>query len=252
MLALAGWRGRGKGVDYAAPASEAAVAAARDLAARTGAAVAVTGAVDYVIDGARVVACRNGHPMMTRVTGMGCTATAIVGACLAVEPDALAATAHGLAIIGVAGEIAAARSRGPGSLQVELLDALYALDAETLAENVRCRGGSKAAPGLRRLIASATVASANAANAAAKSARERCSCGTLRSLAFIACASPSAFQRVALSMRGGATPPTRIDDEHDLRPAVSEIARGRSPSARRRRSESSGGAPDIIGRFLGP
>jgi hydroxyethylthiazole kinase len=70
--------------------------------------------------------------MMARVIGLGCTATAIVGACLAVEQVALAATAHGLAIIGIAGEIAAERARGPGSLQLELLDALYLLDEATL------------------------------------------------------------------------------------------------------------------------
>jgi hydroxyethylthiazole kinase len=137
VMALAGAGGAGgKGVDSAV-ASEAAVVTARDLAARTGGAVAVTGAVDYITDGARLITCRNGDAMMTRVTGMGCTATAIIGACLAVEPDALAATAHGLAFIGVAGEIAAARSRGPGSLQMELYDALYGLDEATLLERVR-------------------------------------------------------------------------------------------------------------------
>lgn len=75
--------------------------------------------------------------MMTRVTGLGCTATAIIGACLAVQSDALIAAAHGLAIIGVAGELAAERARGPGSLQLELLDALYNLDQQTLISRSR-------------------------------------------------------------------------------------------------------------------
>ncbi|HEX3348362.1 MAG TPA: hydroxyethylthiazole kinase [Acetobacteraceae bacterium] len=136
VLANAGEPGAGRGVDSGA-ASDTAIAAARRLAAHTGSVVAVTGAVDYITNGARTIACRNGHPMMTRVTAMGCTATAIVGACIAVEPDALAATAHGLAMIGVAGEIAAQRSRGPGSLQTELLDALYRLDAATLSARTR-------------------------------------------------------------------------------------------------------------------
>ncbi len=126
----------GKGVDSSA-GSEAAVAAAVALAGSSGAAVAVTGAVDYATDGTRLVACRNGHPMMTRVTGLGCTATAIVGACLAVEPVPLVAVAHGLAIIGTAGELAAERARGPGSLQLELLDVLYAMDAPLLAGRAR-------------------------------------------------------------------------------------------------------------------
>ena len=75
--------------------------------------------------------------MMTRVTGLGCTATAILGACVAVEQDAVTAAAHALAIVGVAGEIAAERARGPGSLQLELLDALYVLDEATLTARAR-------------------------------------------------------------------------------------------------------------------
>ena len=138
ILALAGAGGAGRGVDATA-GSAAALDAARDLARRTQAAIAVTGAVDYITDGARVVEVHNGHEMMTRVTGLGCTATAITGACLAVEPDALAAAAHALALIGVAGEIAAERARGPGSLQLELLDALYRLDRAELEARARLR-----------------------------------------------------------------------------------------------------------------
>ncbi|MEJ1975771.1 MAG: hydroxyethylthiazole kinase [Acetobacteraceae bacterium] len=136
ILALAGTDAAGRGVDAAA-SSEAALPVARSLAERTGAVVAVTGAVDYITNGQRVLACRNGHPLMTRVTGMGCTATAIVGACLGVEPDPLAAAAHAMALIGVAGEMAAERCRGPGSLQLELLDALYLLDEAMLSARVR-------------------------------------------------------------------------------------------------------------------
>jgi hydroxyethylthiazole kinase len=136
VMAIAGGSGGGRGVDTAA-GSEAARAAASDLAARTGAVVAVTGAVDYVTDGTRTLAVANGHRLMTRVTGMGCTATAITGACLAVQPDRLLAAAHALVLTGVAGEIAALRCRGPGSMQVEFLDALHLLDEAALAERAR-------------------------------------------------------------------------------------------------------------------
>jgi hydroxyethylthiazole kinase len=136
ILSLAGFGGAGRGVDSNA-GSESARQAARQLARETGAAVAVTGPVDYVTDGTRLVAIGNGHPMMTKVTGTGCTATAIVGACLAVEEDRVAASAHALVLIGVAGELAAARARGPGSFQVALLDALYDLDERTLLDRAR-------------------------------------------------------------------------------------------------------------------
>jgi hydroxyethylthiazole kinase len=136
ILALAGEGGGGKGVDSRS-GPESALAAASDLARRTSAVVTVTGAVDYVTDSKRTVAVANGNPMMTRVTGLGCTATALVGACVAIESDPLTAAAHAMAIMGVAGEIAAERARGPGSLQVELLDALYRLDEATLVQRAR-------------------------------------------------------------------------------------------------------------------
>ena len=136
-IALAGLaRAATRGVDSTAAASDAHEAAAA-LARRTGGVVAVTGAVDHVTDGARVASIANGDARMAQVTGLGCTATALVGAALAVEPDPLAAAVAALAWLGVAGEIAAATSPGPGTLQVKLLDALAALDAATLASRVR-------------------------------------------------------------------------------------------------------------------
>ena len=139
ILALAQQARAGQGVD-SLHGSEAALDAARKLAEDSGAAIAITGEVDYVTDGRRVVEIHNGHALMTRVTGLGCSATAVIGAFLAVEPDALAATVAALAVFGVAGELAAEQARGPGSLQVELLDALYALDAATLTERARVTG----------------------------------------------------------------------------------------------------------------
>ncbi len=94
--------------------------------------VGLTGARDFVRDGERLAIIANGHPLMARVTAMGCVASALVGACLAVEPDAWKATVAALIAIGVAGEIAAARARGPGSFVPEILDAIYTLDRDTL------------------------------------------------------------------------------------------------------------------------
>lgn len=132
ILVLAGTLGvSGKGVD-SAHAPEDALEAARRLARDAGTIVAMTGAVDFVTDGQRTVALRNGHPMMARVTGLGCTASALVGACLAAAPAALIATVAALTAMGVAGEMAAEGATGPGSLQMRLLDALYALDEETV------------------------------------------------------------------------------------------------------------------------
>jgi hydroxyethylthiazole kinase len=95
--------------------------------------VVISGMVDYVTDGERVMEVYNGHPLMTRVTGLGCTASAMVGAFLAVQRDAVLAAASAMAVLGVAGEIAAKKSPGPGSLQFHLFDALHAFDDKALA-----------------------------------------------------------------------------------------------------------------------
>jgi hydroxyethylthiazole kinase len=122
---------RGQGVDSTLDSTEA-LDAARDLAKATGAVVAVTGVVDYVTDGEAIVAVANGHPLMTRVTALGCALTCLVGACLAVTEDPLQATADGLAIFGVAGELAAAEALGPASFRLRFIDTLYNLDEATL------------------------------------------------------------------------------------------------------------------------
>jgi hydroxyethylthiazole kinase len=136
LLGLAGDVGGGRGVDSGA-SSDTAITAALRLADATGAVVAVTGAVDYVTDGTRTIALHNGHEMMTSVTGMGCAATAIVGACLAVADDALAGVAEALAITSIAGEMAARIAHGPGSLQMEYLDALFAPNHALLRADTR-------------------------------------------------------------------------------------------------------------------
>jgi hydroxyethylthiazole kinase len=138
VLAVAGEAGATRGVD-STQSSEASLETARRLASSLGTVVAVTGRTDYVTDGSRVVAVDNGHPLMARVTGMGCTASALVAAFLAVEPDAVLAAARALVVLGLAGELAAERSQGPGSLQLHLLDALYTLDEATVRARARVR-----------------------------------------------------------------------------------------------------------------
>ncbi|HEV7369237.1 hydroxyethylthiazole kinase [Arenibaculum sp.] len=125
-----------RGVD-SSHASDQAVDAARALARTTGGIVAVTGAVDYVTDGDRLVQVSNGHEMMTRVTALGCTASAIVAAFLAVGDDPLEATAAALAVTGLAGERAAAASTGPGSFRVAFMDALHGLSPDEAAAGAR-------------------------------------------------------------------------------------------------------------------
>ncbi len=131
ILALRKAGSQTKGVDSVHGVEEAAEVA-KDLAASCNCVVAVTGEVDLVTDGKTTLHIANGHPMMRLVTGMGCSASAVMGAFLAVEKDRLAASAAALACFGLAGEAAAVKSQAPGSFGITFIDSLYELAPETV------------------------------------------------------------------------------------------------------------------------
>ena len=141
VMALAGQGAQTKGVDSSDP-SKAALEAAGYLNEKTGSTVCVSGEMDYIVGGGEVTTIQNGHPMMARVTGLGCTATVLCGAFAAVNPSFPAAAAGGMAVMGIAGEIAAEGSKGPGSLQVAFLDALFHLSEEDLKGRIRIGAGA--------------------------------------------------------------------------------------------------------------
>jgi hydroxyethylthiazole kinase len=131
IMALVEVKAKTKGVDSSA-ASGDAVEIGRKLHEQYGSVVCISGEADYTIGPAGIVKTRNGHVLMTLVTGLGCTASALCGAFAAVTPDPAMAAAEAMAVMGIAGEIAYARSAGPGSLQLHFLDALYRLSAEDI------------------------------------------------------------------------------------------------------------------------
>jgi len=139
IMALLDEDAKTKGVDSSA-ASHAALDAARQLNQDYGCVVCISGQTDYIVSGGDVTRVMNGHPMMTRVTGLGCTATALCGAFAAVNSVYAEATAHAMAVMGIAGEIAANDSPGPGSLQVNFLDTLYGLSQGDIASHLRTEG----------------------------------------------------------------------------------------------------------------
>jgi hydroxyethylthiazole kinase len=100
-------------------------------------AVSVSGPVDIVVADDAVIRVANGHAMMTRVTGMGCAASAITGAFAAVNPSPPRAAAHAMAVMGLAGEIAVKRAQGPGTFFPHFLDALHGLDESQIARGLR-------------------------------------------------------------------------------------------------------------------
>jgi hydroxyethylthiazole kinase len=131
--------GGARGVDAQHGVPEARDAA-RALALRHGRTVAVTGAEDYVTDGRREAHIANGHPLMGRITGSGCMATAVTGAFAAVEPDAFRASVSALVVFGIAGERAGRQATRPGSYNTALIDALDAVTPENIRIMARVSG----------------------------------------------------------------------------------------------------------------
>jgi hydroxyethylthiazole kinase len=111
---------------------------ARTAARRLGVVASVTGPVDHVSDGDRVLAVANGHELLATVTGTGCMSSALTGCFLAAKPgEPVEAAAEALAAFGVAAEDAARGADGPGTFHARLYDGLYALDPETLDDRAR-------------------------------------------------------------------------------------------------------------------
>ncbi|WAA64881.1 hydroxyethylthiazole kinase [Microbacterium oxydans] len=144
ILALAGLSAGGRGVD-ATDSTDAAADAAGVLARRVGAIVAVSGPVDLITDGERVLRIANGHELLTRVTGGGCALGAVMAAFLGAARDtghdALSTVAAASLVYTIAAERAAEHSRGPGSFAVALLDALAAVTGDDVLAGARVEEG---------------------------------------------------------------------------------------------------------------
>jgi hydroxyethylthiazole kinase len=140
VLSLRDASSKTKGVDTRHSVDDAAPSA-QALARELHATLAITGPIDLVTDGTRLARVANGHPLMGRVTGTGCTATATVAAFLAVDLDPLRAAATALAYFGLAGEVAGRTHSAPGSFMIGLLDALYTISPEQLAAGCKIELG---------------------------------------------------------------------------------------------------------------
>ena len=138
ILALQHFDTKGKGVDSTADSS-AAVRAGKFLNRQYGSVVCISGEIDYIISDQEIAEVVNGSVMMTKVTGLGCTATAITGAFLGLATSPFDEAIAGVAITSLAGEMAANMAKGPGTLQLNLYDILYNLSKEQIVENLKMR-----------------------------------------------------------------------------------------------------------------
>ncbi|GHD20903.1 hydroxyethylthiazole kinase [Tianweitania populi] len=99
--------------------------------------VVETGSKDRITNGETTVAVENGHPWLAMVTATGCLAGAVIAAAAAVEDDPLHAGIGAMALLGIGAEMAAQRSRGPGTFAPELLDALASIEADDIRVRLR-------------------------------------------------------------------------------------------------------------------
>jgi hydroxyethylthiazole kinase len=136
IMALYDDKSKTKGVDSAA-SSEAAIDIARRLSETKKCVVCVSGPTDYIVDKENTLKIKNGHALMSRVTGLGCTASVLCGAFAAVEKRHFVATAEAMAVMGIAGEMAAGVAVGPGSLQMHFLDYLYRLSEDDINRRLK-------------------------------------------------------------------------------------------------------------------
>ena len=159
MKALAGAGGTTRGVDADAgdAIDEASLSGtirfAQALSADLGAVIAISGAIDIVADPDTVYVIRNGHPLMSKVTGTGCMLAALLGAYAAgnahpggaAAPSRVSDAAAAVCLMGLSGEIAHARmlaaDAGTGSFRMYLIDAISQMTAERLEAGARieCR-----------------------------------------------------------------------------------------------------------------
>ena len=144
-LALGSGTTRGVDADVADSVTEenldGAVAFARDFARRTGAVIAITGAIDIVTDGARAFCIRNGRPEMSAITGTGCQLSALAAAFVTANPDhPLEAAAAALCAMGLCGETAYGRMSeldGNSSYRNYIIDAMYRLTPAALEKGAK-------------------------------------------------------------------------------------------------------------------
>ena len=142
IIALAGLWGlegeaadlsRVRGVDTT-DTVDAARDAAVALARYTGGAVVVSGEVDLITDGTTVAKSHGGSPLMSKITGCGCSQGGVL-AVYACAADPFTAAVCGTAVYNVAGTRAAADADAPASFKVAFIDELYRATAQDIANN---------------------------------------------------------------------------------------------------------------------
>ncbi|WP_091934042.1 hydroxyethylthiazole kinase [Methanolobus profundi] len=103
---------------------------AKDFAGSRSCVVVMTGAEDIISDGKRTYVVKNGHESMGLIVGTGCMAASVIGTFAAVDTDYCNAAKDALCYFGIAGELAAEKSEGPGTFKMYFYDEVFNLSDE--------------------------------------------------------------------------------------------------------------------------
>jgi len=103
---------------------------AKELAKSKSSIVVMTGKEDIISDGKKTYIVKNGHEQMGSIVGTGCMAASVIGLFASINSNYFDASKDALCYFGVAGELAAAKSNGPGSFKVNLYDEVFNLSDE--------------------------------------------------------------------------------------------------------------------------
>lgn len=138
---IAGWSSSTKGVDVSeSDAGNDSTVIAQTVSQKYDCTVGITGAVDVIAYHERIVYIHNGDPLMSRITGTGCMASALIGAYAGVTKDYFLAACAGICTMGIAGDIAYERAgaTGTGSFHSAIIDAVSTLGDTIILERAKC------------------------------------------------------------------------------------------------------------------
>ncbi len=118
---------------------------AKDFSKSTGAVIAITGAIDIVANSDKAYVIKNGHALMSRVTGTGCMLTAVIGSYIGANADnVLDATAAAVTAMGLCGELAYQRLHeidgGTNTYRMLLIDFMSKMNKEILRDGAKIEG----------------------------------------------------------------------------------------------------------------
>lgn len=144
IIALTGFGEGGRGTDTT-EGVEAALHPAQKLAQQYDCVVAISGERDAIVSTNRVTWVHGGHPVMTKITGMGCSLGALIAAYAGSykTKTPTAETLHYATVaahlhVKAAGTFASRTNILPGSFKVAFLDALSSITTETIQDNASC------------------------------------------------------------------------------------------------------------------